>query len=128
MYLIKCVYIQIFCSTICNIIFDTYVQTVILQIVLNMFFQSAIIWNFQNRDQLARRRNTLTGGELNSDTQSSKAQSRRHSLFKASHGMAEFRKKMRSFEPTFKLEPDDQPNLASVKLVIYETLQSKLWF
>ena len=40
-------------------------------------------------------------------------------------GMAEFRKKMRSYEPTYKLEPDERPDQGSIKLVLLETIESK---
>ena len=52
--------------------------------------------------------------------------SRRASIFRSNGpGMADFRKKMRKVEPTYKLKPDERPDLASIRLVMAETLQSK---
>jgi len=52
---------------------------------------------------------------------------RRPSIMRSnnSNSLAALQRKMRQFEPTYKMEPDEKPDVKSIKLILTETLQAR---
>ena len=55
----------------------------------------------------------------------SDGRSRRASMMRSNNAnsMAALQRKLRRYEPTYKMQPDEKPDLASIKLVLLETLK-----
>lgn len=72
------------------------------------------------RDEIKRRNTKYVGAD--NTIMESHLSSHRLTMFQT----ASFSKKFRQYESTYKLRPDEKPEVASIEMILNETLESKL--